>query len=266
MGELIDVARDGRPAVVLEVNAAPVRNARGEIVAAVAAFNDVTAREQRERIEREFVQNAAHQLRTPLAAITSAVAVLQAGASEDPVARGKFLEHIARESDRLARLTRSLLVLARAQTAQEEPELERVELEPLLRRVADSLDVAPEVEVEISCRREVTALVNRDLVEEALASIAGNAAKYTTEGTIALRASRNGRRTVVVEVVDSGPGIPEAFRARLFDRFARGSVDGSPGFGLGLAIASQAVAAMGGTLEIDSEHGKGTTARLKLIR
>src|SRR5207302_364071 len=122
IGELIDVVRDSRPPVVLEVSAAPVRDPRGEIVAAVAAFNDVTAREQRERIEREFIQNAAHQLRTPLAAITSAVAVLQAGASDDPIARAKFLDHIARESDRLARLTRSLLVLARAQTAQEKPE------------------------------------------------------------------------------------------------------------------------------------------------
>jgi signal transduction histidine kinase len=180
------------------------------------------------------------------------------------VARAKFLDHIARESDRLARLTRSLLVLARAQTEQEEPELEKVDLEPLLRRVADSLDVAPEVEVKVRCRSDLVALVNRELVEEALASIAGNAAKYTTEGTIALRAARDGRRTVVVEVVDTGPGIPEAFRARLFDRFARGPVDGSPGFGLGLAIASQAVAAMGGTLEIESEAGEGTVARLTL--
>ena len=258
--------RDSRPPVVLEVSAAPVRDPRGEIVAAVAAFNDVTAREQRERIEREFIQNAAHQLRTPLAAITSAVAVLQAGASDDPIARAKFLDHIARESDRLARLTRSLLVLARAQTAQEKPELEAIELEPLLRRVGDSLDVAPEVDVEISCRSDLTALANRDLVEEALTNIAGNAAKYTVEGTIALRAAPNGRNTVLVQVVDTGPGIPKAFRARLFDRFARGPVDGSPGFGLGLAIASQAVTAIGGTLDVESELGEGTTVRLTLKR
>jgi PAS domain S-box-containing protein len=264
IGELIDVARDSQRPMVLEVSAAPVRNPRGDIVAAVAAFNDVTAREQRERIEREFVQNAAHQLRTPLAAITSAVAVLQAGASEDPVARRKFLDHIARESDRLARLTRSLLVLARAQTAQEAPELEEVELGALLRRVADTLDVMPEVEVEVRCNDGIAALANRDLAEEALASIADNAARYTTRGTIELRCRRAGPRRVVVEVSDTGPGIPAGLREHVFERFARGSVDASRGFGLGLAIASQAVAAMGGSLDIDSEPGKGTTARLTL--
>jgi signal transduction histidine kinase len=262
--ELVEINHRDRAGLVLEASAAPVRNPRGEIVAAVLAFHDVTAREERERVEREFVQNAAHQLRTPLAAITGAVAVLQAGASEDPIARAKFIDHIAREADRLARLTRSLLVLARAQTAQESPELEPIELEPLLRRVADSLDVAPEVDVKLRCRSDLTAVANRDLVEEALASVAGNAAKYTTEGTIVLRAVRNGRSTVVVEVVDTGPGIPDDFRARLFDRFARGTVDESPGFGLGLAIASQAMTAMGGVLEIDSELGEGTTARLTL--
>jgi len=264
IGELVDVARESQPPVVLEVSAAPVRNPRGEIVAAVAAFNDVTAREQRERIEREFVQNAAHQLRTPLAAITSAVAVLQAGASEDPVARAKFLDHIARESDRLARLTRSLLVLARAQTAQEAPELEEMELAPLLRRVADTLDAAPDVDVELRCRGGLAALANRDLAEEALTSIADNAARYTTKGTIELRCRRAGRGRVVVEVRDTGPGIPAGLREHVFERFARGSVDASRGFGLGLAIASQAVAAMGGSLDIDSEPGKGTTVRLYL--
>lgn len=261
--ELIEIVRpDGRRAVI-EVSGEPVRAASGVVVAGVVVFHDVTARERREHAEREFVENAAHQLRTPLTAIMSAVEVLQGGAKEEPVARDRFLGHIESQSARLARLARALLILARAQTAQETPDVDLVALAPMLRGIAASLVVAPGVEVVVDCADDVAALGNRDLVEEALASVASNAAHYTARGRIDLVAAPDGDH-VLVEVRDTGPGIPPEVRSRIYDRFARGPLDGSEGFGLGLAIAQQAVTATGGSLEVVSPNGEGTTARIRL--
>ena len=95
---------------------------RGRSKNVILVITDVSVRERRERAEREFVTNAAHELRTPLATITGAIQVLQSGAKDDAVERDRFLDHIEREAARLGRLTHSLLVLARAQTREEAPQ------------------------------------------------------------------------------------------------------------------------------------------------
>src|SRR5205814_9913795 len=108
-------------------------------------------RERRERAEREFVANAAHELRTPVAAIASAVEVLQAGAKDAPADRDLFLGHIEREAARLTRLARALLVLARAQARHEPPPLQLVELAPLLGQVAAAILPPGDVQVVVDC-------------------------------------------------------------------------------------------------------------------
>ena len=100
--------------------------------AALLVVTDVSEREQRQRAEREFVDNAAHELRTPLAAITSAIERLQAGAREIPEKRDRFLGHIQHESSRLNRLASSLLVLARAQSREQTPRRADIPLRELL--------------------------------------------------------------------------------------------------------------------------------------
>jgi PAS domain S-box-containing protein len=220
---------------------------------------------RRSRIEREFVTNAAHELRTPVTAITSAVDVLQAGAKERPPDRDRFLAHIAEQCYRLERLSRALLVLARAQMGQEQPRMEPTELAPLLESIASALPASPDVEVRVECSPRVTALANQELLEQALLNVAANAAKYVQRGRIELHSSaRDGR--VVVAISDTGPGMSKEDRERAFERFRRGDSDAGDGFGLGLAIAAQAVEALGGTIEIDSAPGKGTTVRLRLLR
>jgi signal transduction histidine kinase len=88
---------------------------------AILVVHDQTQKEQNERVQREFATNVAHELRTPLASIATAVEMLQTGAKDDPEARDDFLELIAREAARLTRLTRALLVLARADAGEEVP-------------------------------------------------------------------------------------------------------------------------------------------------
>jgi two-component system, OmpR family, phosphate regulon sensor histidine kinase PhoR len=197
---------------------------------AILLLTDVTQRERDERAQREFVTNAAHELRTPLAGIVTSIEMLQTGAKDDPAARDGFLDHIERESARLARLTRALLVLARAEARQEEPLTGDVPLSPLLHRVAESLE--PRVPVRVECEPGLVTRTDMDLLEQAVQSVAQNADKFTERGEIILRGARNGSG-IVIEVEDTGSGIPLAERDRIFERFYRGAGDDGGGFGLG---------------------------------
>lgn len=231
---------------------------------AVLVVRDVSEQERRERAEREFVTNAAHELRTPLAAISSAVEVLQGGAKEIPKDRDRFLAHIDREAARLGRLARALLVLARAQTNQEQPRREPVLLKPILVDVSEGLQVADGVTVEVSCPDELAALSDPDLVEQTIVNLAANAAKHTEAGSIELAAREGHGNRVVVEISDTGSGIPSREQERVFDRFFRGEAGGGEGFGLGLAIVRQSVRALGGKVSVRSRAGVGTTVEVML--
>lgn len=260
VGERLELATGGGR-VVVEVGSAPVVDAEGTIIGGVAVFQDVTTRERSDRVEREFVANAAHQLQSPLAAIISATEVLQSGAKDRPE-RDAFLGHIEREAGRLARLVRALLTLARAQTGSEAPKDELVPVEPLLGDIAGSLDVADGVAVEVDCAPDLAVLSNRELIEQAVVNLAENAAKHTSAGRIVL-GCRCVDGSIELSVADTGEGIPAAERPQVFQRFIRGKAD-TEGFGLGLAIVGEVADALEAELELDSTVGVGTVVRLRL--
>jgi len=235
----------------------------GDIVLIV--LDDLTEQERRELAEREFVSNAAHELRTPLTTIIGAVEVLQAGAKDDPLERDRFLTHIEREAERLARLAGALLTLARAHAGQERPRLEVVSLAGLLQEVVDDTRAPDAVAVSVECPPELVANVNRDLLEQALRNLAENAVKHTPSGRIVLRAYAAGT-AVNVEVEDTGVGMNAETQQHVFDRFYRGQDRDAEGFGLGLAIVRQTVRSLGGHIELDSAPGEGTRVRIVLER
>jgi two-component system, OmpR family, phosphate regulon sensor histidine kinase PhoR len=243
---------------VYEVMALPP-DATGEALLVIA---DVSSVLRRERAEREFVANAAHQLRTPVSAIASAIEVLQGGAKEVPEARDRFLAHLDRECDRLVRLTRSLLLLARAQALTERPAVELLPLCPLLEAIAEELRPAAGVTVRVRCPRDLAALSNKDLLDQALGNLAENAAKFTEEGEIVLLASALDDGAVRIVVSDTGPGA-ELPSSTDFERFYRDPGSHGDGFGLGLAIASEAVRALRGSLVVEGGTG-GTRALVTL--
>jgi PAS domain S-box-containing protein len=265
-GELAEVDRADGTRAVLEISASPVRNGDGQITAGVALLFDVTERERKERAERDFVTNAAHELQTPLAGIMSAVDVLQAGAKDDPHDRERFLEHLERECRRLDRLARALLVLARVQVGVEEARRELVELQPLLDEAARDLAPAPGVKVAVDCAPDLALLTQRDVAAQLLANLGTNAAKFTARGSITFRARRARGDSVAIEVIDTGSGIAPDEQERVFERFYRadGNAGRHGGVGLGLAIAKAAADALGGSLELRSTPERGTTVRLTL--
>jgi signal transduction histidine kinase len=218
---------------------------------------------RRESPEEQFVTNAAHELQSPLTAIVSAVEVLQAGAKDTPE-RDVFLDHIERATARLVRVTRALLVLARAQTGMEAPRAELVALEPLLSDVAARLSVPEGVALDLACPPDAAVVTNGELLYHAVFNVADNAAKYTAKGRIELAAHVADDGAAEISISDTGPGIPGSEQGRVFERFYRADVSPDHGSGLGLAIAHTATEALGGVVELESEVGSGTVVRLRL--
>lgn len=233
---------------------------------AILVLTDISERERRERAEREFVANAAHELGTPLTAIAASLDVLKTGAKDDPAERDRFLDLIGRQTSRLSRLRRALLTLARAQTRQEALQLDSVDAGELLGAVAEDLRAsAAPAEVVVETPQSLAVLAQRDLLEQVLLNLGENALRHGSASRIELASVAVSGRLAAIEVRDDGAGIPAEERDRLFDRFYRGSRDGE-GFGLGLAIVREAVRALGGTIELDSPPEGGTVVRVTLAR
>jgi two-component system, OmpR family, phosphate regulon sensor histidine kinase PhoR len=233
--------------------------------AVLAVVRDRTEAMRREIAEREFVSNAAHELRNPIAGISGAIEVLRAGAKDDPEAREHFLERLNHDADRVSRLTHSLLTLARME-AVGEGEAEVVGVEPALADAVDAVKVPPDIEFEIEVEPELGACGDPVLLRQVLIGLLTNAFKNTpAPGAVTLRAGHQGEDDVVIEVADTGPGIPPEELDRVFDRFYRGSGQlEREGFGLGLSIAKRMVDVMGGQIGVDSRLGEGTTFWVRL--
>jgi len=235
----------------------PSRASRSSVV----VITDVSQQERRERAEREFVMNAAHELRTPLAAIAGAVEALQSGAKDDHDDRDRFLSVVDRQTQRLTRLTHALLTLARAQTRSEPVKLEPVAVAPVLHEVADELPTSPVVSV---CCDDVVALAHPDLLRQALENLTVNALRHANGADVVLSATHSDDGSVRIDVADNGPGMPGHDAARAVDRFYRARDADGDGFGLGLAIVREVVDAMEGTVSIESAPEAGTTVSLVL--
>ncbi len=230
---------------------------------AVVVLIDVTEPKRLERLRREFVANASHELRTPVAAIVGVAETLAAGAADDPEARSSFLEILMRHAQRLSRLTSDLLDIARLEAGYK-PRVEVVEVERAVEAVLGTLQVKAEpktITLEKKQPMEQRVSAERAAVEQIITNLVDNAIKYTPAGgRVSVRAeTRGGRVRVIVE--DTGPGIPKEHHARLFERFYR--VDDARsrdlgGTGLGLAIVKHLALANGGDIAVESEVGKGS--------
>ena len=212
---------------------------------------------------RDFVKSAAHELRTPVSAISSAIEVLQSGAKEDPEERDRFLEHIERNTARLERLLDALLILARVQSGDEQPAVSRVPVEPILQQVMEGVTPHLGVALEIEAPRDLEVATNPRVLEQLLANLVANAAQHTDSGSIALVASKNDGH-IAIEVRDTGHGLEPSDQALIARELARHDAPEVEGLGIGLTIVREAIRALGGEVEIGPRTGGGTTARVVL--
>jgi two-component system sensor histidine kinase VicK len=233
--------------------------------AVLAVVRDRTEEMRREFAEADFVSNAAHELRNPLAGISGAIEVLQSGAKDDPEARDHFLERLAEDTERMNRLTRALLTLARVESVGA-GETEVVDVPGAVRDAIAALEPPPGVELRAEVEADLAADGDPTLLRQVLVGLLTNACKHTrAPGTVTVRARREGEREITMEVIDTGTGIPAAELERIFERFYRRTESRKhEGFGLGLAIARRMVDVMGGEMGATSVEGRGSTFWVRL--
>jgi len=237
----------------------------------VITFHDLSESRRLEKQKKDFVANVSHELRTPLTAIKGYAETLAEEASGDS---RKYLEVILRHADRLIDLTRDLLVLSELEAKEVAMRREivdwselvadiRVLFEKKLLQKKLSLDIQlPESLDEISFKAD------RFRLEQMFINLLDNAIKYTDKGGIVIRISSAAGR-LLIEVMDSGAGIPPEHLPRIFERFyvidkARSRQSG--GTGLGLAIVKHIVQLHHGEIEARSVPGSGSTFSIRLPR
>ncbi len=233
--------------------------------AVLAVVRDRTEEMRREFAEADFVSNAAHELRNPLAGISGAIEVLQGGAKDDPKARDHFLSRLGEDAERMNRLTQSLLTLARVESVGT-GETEVVDVTVAIRDVVAAVERPRHLELAVEVEPDLAAKGDPTLLRQVMVGLLTNAFKNTPPpGTVTVRGRHDGEANVILEVIDTGTGIPAAEIERVFERFYRRSeTRKQEGFGLGLAIARRMVDVMGGEIGATSTEGKGSTFWVRL--
>ncbi|MCA1826861.1 MAG: sensor histidine kinase [Myxococcales bacterium] len=253
------------PALGLQVQAqvTPLSHARALLV-----LRDLTAERRADQVRRDFIANASHELRTPVTAISGAAETLLHGIDLPEQARG-FVEMIARHAERLTRLTDDLLDLSRLETGEWKAALGPVQLAPLADSVVDLFrERAAEkgVALDADVPERLRANADRRALEQILVNLLDNAVKFTPQGGRVTLLGDGLGPTVMLSVVDTGPGIDPKHQARIFERFYRADAGRSRdtgGTGLGLAIVKHLAQAMAGEAGLEST-GNGSRFWVKL--
>lgn len=239
----------------------------------IVIIHDITKQEKLEQSRRDFVANVSHELRTPLTTIKSYSETLSDMPDVDRELQIRFLDVIASESDRMARIIRDLLTLSELddnQTYSKPPE--PIDIRKMLESIVERLGMTAKKKNQTLTYHPINDVPvisgDHDSLERVIINIISNALKYTREGGSIEVYSSKVYNDICIKVVDNGIGIPKDKLPHIFDRFYR--VDkarsrDTGGTGLGLAIAKQSLeSAFNGKIKISSEFHKGTEVTITI--
>ena len=235
-------------------------------------MRNITERKKVERMKNEFISTVSHELRTPLTSIRGALGLVGSGAAGKlPHQAQPLVDIAAKNCDRLVRLINDILDIEKIEANKMEFTIQPFELMPLVKQTVDSNRAyANEYCANIVVSEgmpDTVVLVDEDRFTQVLTNLLSNAAKFSPQGGTIRVATQTHNEGVRVSVSDEGPGIPEAFREQIFEKFSQ--ADGSDtrqkgGSGLGLSITRTIVEKMGGHIEFETQDGKGTTFHVDL--
>ncbi len=242
----------------------------GEVAQLITAFNQTLSRmEGLFTSQRRFIADVSHELRTPLTVIKGEISLMRRIGQVDE----ESLSSVEAEVDRLTRLVGDLLLLAQAESGRLPMNMKPVDLDTVLLEVFQQMRTlaGDKLKLHIGEIDQVEVPGDRDRLKQVLVNLVGNAIQYTPAGgkvTLSLQKSDGQARLLVS---DTGPGIPAQDLAHIFERFYRGERSRkrtpgaqSSGFGLGLSIAYWIVHNHGGSIEVNSREGQGTTFCVRL--
>ncbi len=264
----------------LQIEASPAGGKRDNEACVVLVFHDITELRRLEKIRKDFVANVSHELRTPLTSIKGYVEALLDGATDDPVASKNFLDIILKQSDRLNLIIEDLLELSKIESGRVSLKEEPLELQTLVERTLSM--VKPMADKKR--HHLITAIMpslpsvagDEGRLAQVLTNLLDNAIKYTPAGgTITVsatlapssKASQRPINAIDLSVADTGIGIPEQDRPRVFERFYRVDKARSRelgGTGLGLAIVKHIVEGHGGHVWVEANHPQGSRFVVRL--
>lgn len=249
----------------------PMGNDNGEITGAVVLFHDITELKRADEIRRDFVANVSHELRTPLSILRGYIETMLDDPKMPRVECARILEVMDQHSKRLGLLANDLLTLAQLESGSSSLQLNVIDLNQFFaglvrdwkkKFAAKSLDVAVDVPPGFPIIR-----ADETRLREVFDNLLDNAVKYSSnKGKVRLQAARRGDE-IVFSVSDDGIGIGQEDLPRIFERFYRADKARSRelgGTGLGLSIVKHIVQLHGGSVEAESELGKGATIRISL--
>jgi two-component system phosphate regulon sensor histidine kinase PhoR len=266
----VTVQRKGGSTFDADIAISPIKG-DGRVQGIVCSLRDISALKEVERMKDAFVSNVSHELRTPITSLKLFLGLLD---SAPPQEREELQDFLRRETDRLHRIVEDVLRLARLDQGRVALELAPVDLNALIEQYAnDRTPMAAQRGQSLSVRTQPglpPVLADEGLLSQVVNVLLSNAINYTPDGghiTLHTCVPHNGGNRVGFSVADSGPGLLPGDRDHIFERFFRGKAgrdSGMPGTGLGLAIAREIVERHGGTIEVESEPGKGCTFRVFL--
>jgi PAS domain S-box-containing protein len=255
--------------IVRDFEARVVVCAPNEVLAIV---RDITERKNIERLKNEFVSTVSHELRTPLTSIRGSLGLIAGGvAGEVPVKARSMVDIAYKNSERLIRLINDILDIEKIESGKMAFCFQPVELAPLLqstieanRAYGQQFDVAFDLEIAAA---DTWVYADSDRLVQALTNLLSNAAKFSRPGSrVLVTLARRGEQ-IRIAIRDRGQGIPDAFRARLFQKFAQADASDARqkgGTGLGLSITKAIVDKLGGHIELTSELDVGSTFSIDL--
>ncbi len=259
--ELTAVRRNGEH-FTIELRVSQVSH-HGEI-RFIGLVRDITERKRAEQMKREFVSIVSHELRTPLTSIAGSLGLVTGGAvGEVPASMRQMLTIAHQNSLRLGRLIDDLLDMDKLIAGKMPMDIRTQPLAPLLEDALRSNQGYAEqygVRFEQGALPALSVAVDENRLQQVLANLLSNAAKFSPAGEVVTLAAERRGDQVRVSVTDRGPGIPEAFRKRIFEKFSQADSSDTRqkgGTGLGLAISKELIERMHGRVGFDTEPGQG---------
>ena len=255
-----DLEKDGK---TIHCLISPVYDAASKIAGALGMFRDVSNEVRLENTRREYVANVSHEMRTPLTAMQGLVEPLRDGLVKDEATRVRYYDIILREIRRLSRLITDIMELSRLQSGSAFIETEVFRVGELVTDLCDRYAfIAEEKGLKLIVESDFMAFPpvesNPDRIEQLLVILLDNAIKYTSEGSVSVGGSVE-KDKIIFRVRDTGRGISRQNQEYIFERFYKvDKAHSGMGSGLGLSIAREVLAAMGESIWVSSEEGRGS--------